>query len=80
MTKEEIKSQINTLECQQLELLATMQGSDAHASKCAKEGLVYKDTYPDEYVAYIAANKQYNDNQTTISTLEKELKTTLKTK
>ena len=55
---------------QQLNLLSVMEKSDAHASKCAKLGLVFADEYPYEYEEYCNAREQYNDNQERITELE----------
>ena len=55
---------------QQLNLLSVMAKSDAHASKCAKLGLVFSDEYPDEYEEYCSAREQYNANQERIAELE----------
>ena len=55
---------------QQLNLLSVMAKSDAHASKCAKLGLVFADEYPEEYHEYCSAREQYNANQERIAELE----------
>ena len=55
---------------QQLTLLSVMAKSDAHASKCAKLGLVFADEYPEEYAEYCSAREQYNINQERITELE----------
>ena len=65
MTREEI----NALERRQLELRATMQKSDEHALKCAKSGLDFRETYPDDWTAYEAAREEYNTNETALSGL-----------
>ena len=65
--KDELLRQINE---QQTELLATMAKSDAHASKCAKLGLIFADEYPEEYDEYCSAREQYNANQERIAELE----------
>ena len=70
MTNEE---NLSRLQARQLELLALMSKSDAHADKCIKEGISYKDTYPDEYAEYIAANTQYNDNEIILVQLRENL-------
>lgn len=56
---------------QQLNLLSVMAKSDAHASKCAKLGLVFSDEYPEEYEEYCSAREQYNANQESIAELER---------
>ena len=55
---------------QQLNLLSVMAKSDAHASKCAKLGLIFADEYPEEYAEYCSAREQYNANQERIAELE----------
>lgn len=65
MTREEI----NALERRQLELRATMQKSDEHALKCAKSGLDFRETYPDDWTAYEAAREEYNTNETALAGL-----------
>ena len=65
--KNELLRQINE---QQLNLLSIMAKSDAHASKCAKLGLIFADEYPDEYKEYCSARIQYNVNQEHIIELE----------
>ena len=65
MTREEI----NALERRQLELRATMQKSDEHALKCAKSGLDFRETYPDDWTAYEAAREEYNTNETELAAL-----------
>lgn len=65
MTREEI----NALERRQLELRATMQKSDEHALKCAKSGLNFQETYPDDWTAYESAREEYNTNETALAAL-----------
>ena len=55
---------------QQLNLLSVMAKSDAHASKCAKLGLVFSYEYPEEYEEYCSAREKYNINQERIAELE----------
>lgn len=71
MTREEI----NALERRQLELRATMQKSDEHALKCAKSGLDFRETYPDDWAAYEAAREEYNENETALAALYEQLET-----
>ena len=47
-----------------------MSKSDAHASKCSKLNISFKDEYPTEYDEYVAAREQYNTNQERIAELE----------
>ena len=65
--------QISALESRQIELRNTMAASDAHASKCAKLGLNFQATYPDDYTAYIAANDEFNANEVALATLQAQL-------
>ena len=65
--KEERKARIQE---QLLELASIMSKSDAHASKCVKLGLSYKDTYPNEYDEYTQAREDYNQLESEIITLE----------
>ena len=61
------REQLQQLEERQLELLAVMSESDAHAAKCAKLGKKFATAYPEDYAAYIAANEEYNANETKIA-------------
>ena len=65
--KEERKARIQE---QLLELVSVMSKSDAHASKCVKLGLSYKDNYPNEYNEYIKAREDYNQLEKDLATLE----------
>ena len=67
MTNEE---NLSRLQARQLELLALMGKSDAHAAKCAKLGVKFSDEYPDELKEYEAANAEYNDNETMLAQLQ----------
>lgn len=55
---------------QQLNLLSVMAKSDAHASKCAKLGLIFSEEYQEEYEEYCSAREKYNANQERIAELE----------
>ena len=66
----ENQEKINALQSRQLELLALMGKSDAHAAKCAKLGVKFSDEYPNELKEYEAANAEYNSNEETISALK----------
>ena len=66
MTRAEKEERMARIQEQLLELASVMSKSDAHASKCVKLGLSYKDNYPNEYNEYIKAREDYNQ-------LEKEL-------
>ena len=67
------REEINALEHRQHELKATMQKSDEHALKCAKSGLNFKKTYPDDWAAYEAAREEYNENETALAALSVQL-------
>ena len=67
------QEKINALEHRQHELKATMQKSDEHALKCAKSGLNFKKTYPDDWTAYEAAREEYNENETALAALYGQL-------
>lgn len=69
----EKQEQLNALESRQLELLAIMEKSDAHASKCAKLGLKFNQEYPDDLAEYQAANAEYNVNESRINALKAEI-------
>ena len=68
MKRAEKEEKIARIQERLLELASIMSKSDAHASKCTKLGVSYKDTYPNEYKEYTQAREDYN-------TLEKELVT-----
>lgn len=68
------QEKINALESRQLELLGQMSSSDAHAAKCTKKGTSFGEEYPDELAAYLAANKEYNENETALAQLYEQLK------
>ena len=70
MKREERDELLRQANEQQLNLLSVMVKSDAHASKCAKLGLVFAEEYPDEYDEYCSARLQYNENQDRIAELE----------
>ena len=70
MKREERDELLRQANEQQLNLLSVMAKSDAHASKCAKLGLVFAYEYPEEYQEYCYAREQYNNNQDRISELE----------
>ena len=70
MTTAEKKEKMARIQERLLELASIMSKSDAHASKCVKLGLSYKDTYPDEYNEYTQAREDYNQLESEIITLE----------
>ena len=70
MTTAEKKDRITHIQEQLLELASIMSKSDAHASKCTKLGLSYKDTYPNEYNEYVKAREDYNQLEKDLAALE----------
>ena len=64
------QEELNKLQSRQLELLALMDKSDAHAAKCTKLGVKFSDEYPDDLKEYEAANAEYNDNETMLAQLQ----------
>lgn len=67
------KEQLNELQARQVELLAIAKKSDAHAAKCTKRGLMFEDTYPNDYTEYTEAMSEYNENKVTIADLVQEI-------
>lgn len=65
------KEQISALESRQLELLATMRKSDAHALKCQKLGRSFETEYPEDFAAYTAANAEYNEKEIQLEELRR---------
>lgn len=63
------REEIQRLEERQLELLSVMRRSDDHAVKCSKLGRSFEHDYPSEYAAYVAANREYNANETQMAEL-----------
>ena len=70
MTKAEKEEKTAHIREQLLELASIMSKSDAHASKCVKLGLSYKDNYPNEYNEYIKAREDYNSLEKDLAALE----------
>ena len=70
MKRAEKEDRIARIQEQLLELASIMSKSDAHASKCVKLGLSYKDTYPNEYKEYTQAREDYNQLEKDLVTLE----------
>lgn len=66
----EIQQQINALQSRQLALRALMAASDDRAAKCFKNGLSFRETYPEDFARYEAANAEYNANETTLAELQ----------
>ena len=70
MTREEKEERMARIKERLLELASVMSKSDAHASKCVKLGVSYKDNYPNEYKEYIKAREDYNQLEKDLFTLE----------
>ena len=70
MTRAEKENKMARIQEQLLELASIMSKSDAHASKCVKLGLSYKDTYPNEYKEYKQAREDYNQLEKDLTALE----------
>ena len=70
MTTAEKEERMARIQERLLELASVMSKSDAHASKCVKLGLSYKNTYPDEYNEYTQAREDYNNLEKELVTLE----------
>ena len=70
MTKAEKEERLTRIQERLLELASIMSKSDAHASKCVKLGLSYKDTYPNEYDEYVKAREDYNQLEKDLAALE----------
>ena len=70
MTRAEKENKIARIQEQLLELASVMSNSDAHASKCVKLGLSYKDVYPNEYKEYTQAREDYNQLEKDLAALE----------
>ena len=70
MTITEKEEKMARIQEQLLELASIMSKSDAHASKCVKLGLSYKDTYPNEYKEYTQAREDYNQLEKDLAALE----------
>ena len=70
MTRAEKEERMARIQERLFELASIMSKSDAHASKCVKLGLSYKDTYPNEYNEYTQAREDYNSLENEIIALE----------
>ena len=69
----ETTEKINAIERDQHAQRAIMKQSDEHALKCAKSGLNFKKTYPEDWAAYEAARIKYNENETALAALYEQL-------
>lgn len=58
------------MQTRQLQLRAIMASSDERAAKCVKNGLTFREAYPEDFAQYRAANDEYNDNERTLAKLE----------
>lgn len=70
MKQFEKDEQLRQLNEKQLQLASVMSQSDAHASKCIKLGLNFRNEYPSEYDAYEKAREEYNVNEEEIARIE----------
>ena len=70
MTRAEKEERMARIQERLLELASVMSKSDAHASKCIKLGISFKDVYPNEYDEYIKAREDYNQLEKDLATLE----------
>ena len=70
MTKIEKEEKLTRIQERLFELASVMSKSDAHASKCTKLGISYKDNYPNEYKEYIKAREDYNQLEKDLFALE----------
>ena len=70
MTRAEKENKMAHIQEQLLELASIMSKSDAHASKCTKLGVSFKDMYPNEYNEYTQAREDYNSLENEIISLE----------
>ena len=70
MPRAEKEERMARIQEQLLELASIMSKSDAHASKCVKLGLSYKDNYPNEYKEYTQAREDYNQLEKDLAALE----------
>ena len=68
------KEQIENLEAEKLSMMAQMKESDGRSSKCAKMGISFEDTYPEDYAKYVSANQRYNEIEEQLVPLYEELK------
>ena len=70
MTRAEKEERMARIQERLLELAGIMSKSDAHASKCVKLGLSYKDNYPNEYNEYTQAREDYNKLEKDLAALD----------
>ena len=70
MTRAVKEERLTRIQERLLELASIMSKSDAHASKCVKLGLSYKDNYPNEFNEYTKAREDYNNLEKDLTALE----------
>ena len=70
MTRAEKEERMARIQERLLELSSVMSKSDAHASKCTKLGVSYKDNYSNEYDEYTQAREDYNQLEKDLAALE----------
>lgn len=70
MRRAEKEERLTRIQERLLELASIMSKGDAHASKCVKLGLSYKDNYPNEYNEYVKARDDYNQLEKDLAALE----------
>lgn len=70
MKRDEINAELMLLKEDQLRQSAIVSASDAHACKCGKLGLVFREAYPDEYNEYVTALDKFHANEARIAELE----------
>ena len=70
----DLMQQIRTLESRQTELRNKMSESDPHLWGCLKKVLeLFRQSYPEDYAAYTAANEEYNANEVKLAELQTKL-------
>lgn len=47
-----------------------MAASDERAAKCMKTGTSFRETYPEDFAQYEAANAEYNGNELVLAELQ----------
>ena len=70
MKQEEKNDKLQSLK-ERLEIARVrMTSSDGKAAKCAKKGISFAETYPEDFAEYIAANDEYNAIERNIAEIE----------
>nr|DAW64009.1 MAG TPA: hypothetical protein [Caudoviricetes sp.] len=70
MTNQEKMEKYNALTAELLKQQGIMRKSDAHAIKCQKLGLDFKQVYPDEFITYYNAREAYNKAEQELAELK----------